>query len=112
MATAYKEASVQGTASTSTYATLYDTSAASTTAVVGTIVVCNTAASAATYRIAVMDSAGTPAATDWRVYDASVSPNDTVFLQVGLSLQNARYIRVSSSATTVTFAAEVAEFTP
>lgn len=112
MPTAYKEASVQGTASTSTYATLYDTSAANTTAVVSTILICNTAATSATYRIAVMNSAGTPSAADWRAYDVSVPANDTTALTLGLAMQNGRYIRVSSSATTVTFAAEVAEITP
>lgn len=108
---AYKEASVQGTASISTYATLYDTSATNVTAVVGTLIVCNTGASAATYRIAVMDSAGTPAAADWRFYDCTVPAGDSAMLTVGFAMQNGRYIRVSSSADTVTFSAQINEIT-
>ena len=108
MATAYKNFGVQGTAGTSTYATLYNTSA-STTAVISSIVICNTSSSAATYRIAIMGSAGTPAATDWVVYDATIAGNDTVALTLGIALGNTKYIRISSSANTVTFSAYVSE---
>jgi hypothetical protein len=108
MARIYKESQVQGTASTSTYATLYTTPAI-TTANISTIAVCNTAASVATYRIAIMSSAGTPAASNWLVYDASVPANDTVFLTIGISLSAAKFIRISSSANTVTFTAFVSE---
>jgi hypothetical protein len=112
MPTSYKEAEVQGTAGVDTWATLYDTSGTNVTAVVGTILVCNTAAAAATFRIAVMGSAGTPAAINRRAWDASIPSNETLTLPWGLAMQNARYIRVSSSADTVTFAAEVSEMTP
>jgi hypothetical protein len=110
MATAYKDAEVQGDAGVTTYVTLYNTGAAST-AVISTIGICNTSSSAATYRIAVMGSAGTPAAANWRVYDASIAGNDTVTLTLGLTLGNTRYIRCSSSANTVTFFAGVSEIT-
>lgn len=108
MATTYKNAQVQGTAGTTTYATLYNTGAA-TTAVISSIVVTNTAATAANYRIAIMASAGTPAAANWIVYDATVQGNDTVCLTLGVTLGNTQYIRVSSSANTVTFNAFVSE---
>lgn len=110
MATTYKRAGVQGTASTGTYATLYNVPAA-TSAVLSTIAVCNTAGSAATYRIGFDTTAGTPDATEWLVYDASVPATDTVFLTVGVSLETGSYIRVSSSANTVTFQAFVSEIT-
>jgi hypothetical protein len=42
------------------------------------------------------------------VYDASVPPTDTVFLTVGLTLGNTKFIRVSSSANTVAFSASYA----
>ena len=108
MAETYKNAQVQGTASTSTYTTLYNTSA-STTAVISTILVTNTTASAATYRIAVMGTEGTPAAANWLVYDASVAGNDSIALTLGVTLGNTQYLRVSSSANTVTFNAFVSE---
>lgn len=110
MPTTYTNAGVQGTASTGTYTTLYNTSA-SARAVLSTIVICNTAASPAQYRIGIMGSAGTPASTDWIVYDATVNSNDTVFLTCGITLQPAQFVRVSSSAATVTFRAFVSEIT-
>ena len=107
MATTYSLAQLQGTAAVSTYGTLFSTGAAET-AVISTIAVCNTAASPATYRIAVMGSAGTPAAAEWIVYDTSVPANDTSFLTVGLGIGSSKFIRVSSSANTVTFSASCA----
>lgn len=108
MATAYKHNSVQGTAAVGTYATLYNTGA-STQAVISTILVTNTAATTATYRIAIMGSAGTPSAADWLVYDSVVAGNDTIALTLGIAMGNNEFVRVSSSANTVTFSAFVSE---
>lgn len=108
MATVYKDVQVQGTASTGTYATLYETSA-STTAVVSSILICNTASTSATYRIGFDTTAGTPGAGEWIVYDATVAGNDTIALTLGVCLGNTKYIRVSSSANTVSFTAFVSE---
>ena len=105
---AYKTSQIQGTASVSTYATLYSTPA-ETEAVISTIAICNTAASPATYRIGIMGSAGTPGASNWLIYDATAAANDTVFLTVGITLDPEKFIRVSSSANTVTFSAFVSE---
>lgn len=106
----YKNAQVQGTSSTGTYATLYNTGA-STTAVISSIVVTNTSSTAALYRVAIMPSAGTPSVSngEWIVYDATVQANDTVALTLGIVLGNTEYIRVSSSANTVCFNAFVSE---
>lgn len=108
MAIAYKPAQVQGTSSVSTYATLYNVPAA-TEAVVSTIVICNTAASSATYRIGLDTTAGTPGASEWLVYGATIAANDTIALTLGISLDAGKYIRVSSSADTVAFSAFVSE---
>jgi hypothetical protein len=110
MAEVYKNAQVQGTAGTGTYATLYNTGA-STTAVISSIVVTNTASTAALYRIGIMGSAGTPAIAngEWIVYDATIQANDTVSLTLGVTLGNTKYIRVSSSANTVCFNGFVSE---
>lgn len=108
MATAYKNTKVQGTAGLTTYTTLYNTTA-STTAVVSTIAICNTSTGALSYRIGIDDTAGTPAAGEWLVYDASVPANDTIFLTVGVSLGNNQYLRVSSSANTINFHAFISE---
>lgn len=110
MPTTYKRSGVQGTNSVSTYATLYSVPSA-TVAVVSTIAIANTSASAATYRIGFDDTAGTPGASEWLVYGPSVPANDTVFLSLGIALQAGQFIRVSSSADTVTFQAFVSEIT-
>lgn len=110
MATNYKYSQIQGTAGTGTYATVYFTPAA-TQAVVSTIVICNTAATSATYRIGMDETAGTPGASEWLVYDSVVAGNDSVCLTLGVCLAANRFIRVSSSATTVTFSAFVSEIT-
>lgn len=110
MATAYSLAQVQGTASVGSYATLTSTSA-SQTAVVSSISVCNTTASAQTFRIGVMATEGSPAAGNWIVYGANVPASDTVFLTVGLTLGNTKYVRVSSSNSGVDFSASVAVIT-
>lgn len=107
MATAYKDAMVQGTASTGTYATLYSTGA-STTAIISNLIIANEAASAVTVRVAVMDSAGTPSSGQFLLEDVVVPANDT--LAIGpYALGNTRFIRVSSSANTCTFAVAIAE---
>jgi hypothetical protein len=108
MPTIYKNAQVQGTAGVGTYATLYNTASA-TTAVISTIAVCTTASAQATYRIGIMGSAGTPAAANWLVYDTTVAANDTTMITVGSTLGNSQFVRVSSSANTVTFTAFVSE---
>jgi ferredoxin-NADP reductase len=110
MPTTYTNAGVQGTASTGTYTTLYSTNA-STRSILSTISICNTATTSATYRIGIMGSAGTPGATEWLVYDATVGANDTVFLTCGITIAPSQFIRVSSSANTVTFRAFVSEIT-
>jgi hypothetical protein len=110
MATTYKRSGVQGTAAVTTYATLYQVPA-STQSVLSTIAICNTAGSSGTYRIGFATSATDPVAADWLVYGGTVPANDTVFLTVGVSLAAGTFIRVSSSANTMTFQAFVSEIT-
>ena len=110
MATTYTRTGVQGTSSTGTYTTLYTTGTGEV-AVFSTIAIVNTASAAATYRIGFDTTAGTPDATEWLVYDATVAGNDTVFLSLGVSIPQNTYIRVSSSATTVTFQAFLSKIT-
>jgi hypothetical protein len=105
---AYKNAQVQGGTSVTDYRTLCNTSA-SATAVISTLLVTNTSSSPATFRIAIMGSEGTPAAANWVVYDATVDGNDIVGLTLGLTLSQNQYVRVSSSANTVTFSAYISE---
>ena len=107
MATTYSLAQVQGTSSTGTYSTLYSTGA-STTAIISNLLIANQSPSTVTVRVGLDDTAGTPGAAEWLLYDVVIAGNDT--LSFGpLSLGNTRFIRVSSSASTCTFSAAVAE---
>ena len=108
MATAYKYAQVQGTASTGTYATLYTTPAA-TEAVISSLVITNQSSSAITVRIGLDATAGTPGASEWLVYDAAVAGNDTVALTLGVTLDAEKFVRVSSSADACNFSAFLSE---
>lgn len=108
MATAYKYAQVQGTASTGTYSTLYTTPAA-TQAVISSLVITNQASSDVTVRIGLDTTAGTPGSDEWLVYDAVIAGNDTVALTLGVTLDAAKFIRVSSSANTCNFTAFLSE---
>jgi hypothetical protein len=110
MPTVYKNAQLQGTAAVETFGTLYSTSA-SATAVLSTIAICNTASTSATYRIGIMGSAGTPSASQWLAFGALVPANDTIALTLGVTLGNSQFVRVSSSANTVTFSAYISEIT-
>lgn len=102
MATTYKVlGQVQGTAAVGTYSTAY-TVPTSTSAVISTITICNQASSDATYRVAVAASS-TPATAEFIVYGATVKANDTVTLTLGLTLQAAKNIVISSSANTTSF---------
>ena len=108
MATAYKYAQVQGTASTGTYATLYEAPSA-TEAVISSLVICNQASSDVTVRIGLDTTAGTPGASEFLVYDAVIAGNDTVALTLGVTLDATKFIRVSSSANTCNFSAFLSE---
>lgn len=81
----------------------------STAAVVSSIVVCNQAATTATYRIAVKSTGGSAntaaASTDWIVYGSSVNGNDSTILTIGLTLQADAQIRVFASSSTLSFSA-------
>jgi len=108
MSGSYKYSQVQGTSSTGTYATLY-TTPASTEAVISSIVICNQSSSGVTFRIGLHTSAGTPGASEFLVYDATLAGNDTVALTLGIALDENKFIRVSSSADTCSFSAFVSE---
>jgi len=108
MATAYKFAQVQGTAAVGTFATLY-TTPSSTEAVISSLVICNQSSSAITVRVGLDATAGTPGASEFLVYDASVAGNDTIALTLGITMDAGKFIRVSSSANTIAFSAFLSE---
>jgi glucose-6-phosphate dehydrogenase assembly protein OpcA len=101
MATTYKVLG-QSNPSATTATTLY-TVPSSTTVVVSTITVCNQAATAATFRIAVRPNAETLAAKHYVAYDSTVAANDTTALTLGITLDAADVITVYASSATVSF---------
>jgi hypothetical protein len=77
-----------------------------TSAVVSSIVVTNQAATAATYRIAVVKSGGSvspAAALSWIVYGATVAANDSTILTIGITMATGDQIRVYASSSTLSF---------
>lgn len=78
----------------------------STSAIVSSLVVCNQAATAATYRVAVVKSGGTTspaAALSWIVYGATIAANDSTILTIGIAMSAGDQIRVYSSSATLSF---------
>lgn len=103
MATTYKVLG-QSNPSATTLTTLY-TAPASTATVVSTIVVCNQASSAATYRIAVRPAGAAVAAQHYIVYGATVGASDSTALTLGITLATTDVISVYASTATLSFSA-------
>jgi hypothetical protein len=92
----------QSNPSATTATTLY-TVPASSAAVISTITVCNQAASAATYRIAVRPAGATLAAVHYIAYDIAIAANDTTALTLGITVAATDVITVYSSSATLSF---------
>lgn len=104
MATSYKILAQLNPAAT-TETTLY-TAPANTAAVLSTLMICNQAATAATYRIAVRPAAeGTTAGKHWIVYGATVAGSDSTALTLGITLAAGDVVRVFASSATLSFSA-------
>jgi hypothetical protein len=87
-----------------TYSTLAGPVGTGKSWVVSTITICNQAASAGTYRLAITSSTS-PANSEFIVFGASVPANDTVTLTLGITMQAGKYIMISGSANTLSFSA-------
>ena len=92
----------QSNPSATTATTLY-TVPASSAAVISTITVCNQAASAATYRIAVRPAGATLAAVHYIAYDIALAANDTTALTLGITVAATDVITVYASSATLSF---------
>ena len=103
MPTTYKVLA-QSNPSATTATTLY-TVPSSTSAVVSTITICNQAASAGTYRIAVRPAGATLAAQHYVAYDVAIAANDTTALTLGVTLATTDVVTVYASSATMSFAA-------
>lgn len=87
-----------------TATTLYTVPAGKTT-VVSTLVVANTAATSATYRIAIRVAGATLATSQYIAYDVTVGANDSTALTLGITLAATDVITIYSSSITLTFSA-------
>jgi glucose-6-phosphate dehydrogenase assembly protein OpcA len=101
MPTTYKVLGQVNPAAT-TATTLYTVPSATNT-IVSTIVICNQAASAATFRIAVRPAGATLAAIHYVAYDVTVGASDSTALTLGLTLAATDVVTVYASTATVSF---------
>lgn len=101
MASSYKVLG-QSNPSATTATTLY-TVPSLTEAIVSTITVCNQAATAATYRIAIRPDGATLAAQHYVAYDVSLPGNATDTLTLGITVNAADVITVYASSATMSF---------
>lgn len=102
MATAYKVlGQVEGQANN---VSLY-TCPSSTEAIVSTIIVCNRAATAKTYRIMVRPDNEALVTKHYIAYDVSIAANDTTALTLGIAMNAGDKLDVYSSDTNVSFSA-------
>jgi glucose-6-phosphate dehydrogenase assembly protein OpcA len=103
VATTYKVLG-QSAPSATTATTLY-TVPSSTQAVVSTIAVCNRAATAGTFRIAIRPNGATLANEHYIAYDSTVAANDSTFITIGVTLGDTDVITVYASSANQTFSA-------
>jgi hypothetical protein len=92
-------------APSATTATTLDTVPSATQCVVSTIAVCNRAATAATYRIAVRPAGATLANEHYIAYDAPIAANNSTFITVGVTLAATDVITVYASSANLSFSA-------
>ena len=92
----------QSNPSATTATTLYTVPSA-TSSVISTITVCNQAASAGSFRIAVRPAGATLAAQHYVAYDVAIAANDTTALTLGLTLATTDIVTIYASSATMSF---------
>lgn len=92
----------QANPSATTATTLY-TVPASSAAVVSTITICNQAASAGTYRVAVRPAGASLATVHYVAYDVAIAANDTTALTLGITLAATDVVTVYASSASMSF---------
>jgi len=90
-------------APSATTATTSYTVPSSAQAVLSTIVVCNRASSAGTYRIAIRPDGATLANTHYVAYDIPIAANDSTALTLGITLGDTDVVTVYASTADMTF---------
>ena len=72
-------------------------------AVVSSIVVCNQAGTAGSFRVYVTYGAAAPTQKDYLYYDVAIPANDTFSAVLGITLSNEDFISVYASSATMSF---------
>lgn len=75
----------------------------STEAIISSLVICNRAATSATYRVYVAANGAAAANNQYLVYDSTINGNDTVALSLGITLDAADKVRVYASSANLSF---------
>ena len=101
MAVSYKVLG-QVNPSANTATTVY-TVPSSTETIISTITICNLGAAPATYRIAIRPDGESIANKHYIAYDASIAPQDTNTLTIGITLNATDIVTVYSSTATMAF---------
>ena len=101
MATTYKVLGQVAPAAT-TATTLYTVGAGKST-VVSTIAVCNRAATAATFRVAICPLGAALSNEHYIAYDSTVAANDSTMLTIGITLAATDVITVYASTANLSF---------
>ena len=96
--------------SATTATTLYTVPAATNT-VCSTITICNQAASAATFRIAVRPAGATLSALHYVAYDTNIPANESIAFTIGLTLATTDVVTVYASTSTLSFNLYGSEYT-
>ena len=90
-------------APSATTATTAYTVPSATEAVLSTIVVCNRASSAGTYRIAIRPDGATLANSHYVAFDIAIAANDSTALTLGITVNAADVVTVYASSADMTF---------
>jgi len=88
--------------SATTATTLYTVPSAKSS-VISTLTVCNQAASAGSYRVAVRPAGATLAKVHYVAYDIAIAANDTTALTLGITLDTTDVVTVYASSADMTF---------
>lgn len=100
----------QSNPSANTNTDLYTVPAATST-VCSTLVICNQAATGATFRLAVRPGGAAIATQHYLSYDVSLNANDSITLTIGITLAATDVVTVRANSTTVSFSLFGSELT-
>lgn len=80
--------------------------------IVSTLTVCNRGADPATFRVAVVPDAAVTGPQHYVYYDATIGPNVTVAVTIGMTLDAGDVVRVSASTANLSFSLFGTEVSP